>query len=69
MTIFSRMIQHWIKVLVRNNISSALLHDDHWLLSQKQAPKLTDWLVLKNGCADLIDRSAISSTQQEVLGL
>ena len=24
---------------------------------------------LKNGCADLIDHSAISSTQQEVLGL
>ena len=29
---------------------------------------IVDWLVLKNDCADLIDRSAISSTQQEVLG-
>ena len=32
-------------------------------------PKLADWLVSKNGKADLIDCSAISSTQQEVLGL
>ena len=32
-------------------------------------PKLADWLVLRNGKADLVDRSAISSTQQEVLGL
>ena len=32
-------------------------------------PKLADWLVPKNGEADLIDRSAISSTKQEVLGL
>ena len=32
-------------------------------------PKLADWLVPKNGKVDLIDRSAISSTQQEVLGL
>ena len=31
--------------------------------------KLADWRVPKNGSADLIDRSAISSTQQEVLGL
>ena len=31
-------------------------------------PKLTDGQVPKNGKADLIDRSAISSTQQEVLG-
>ena len=29
-------------------------------------PKLVDWLVPKNGSANLIDRSAISSTQQEV---
>ena len=26
-------------------------------------------VVRKNGCADLIDRSAISSSQQKVLGL
>ena len=32
-------------------------------------PKLVDWLVPKNGKANLTDRSAISSTQQEVLGL
>ena len=32
-------------------------------------PKLADWLVPKNGRADLINCSAISSTQQEVLGL
>ena len=32
-------------------------------------PKLADWLVLKNRCADLVDHQAISSTQQEVLGL
>ena len=32
-------------------------------------PKLMDWLVPKNGKADLIDSSAISSTQQEVLDL
>ena len=25
------------------------------LQSQKRAPKLMDWLVLKNGCTDLID--------------
>ena len=31
--------------------------------------KLADWLVLKNRCADLIDRSTISSTQYEVPGL
>ena len=34
-----------------------------------EMPKPADWLVLKNGCADLVDCSAISSTQQEVLGL
>ena len=34
-----------------------------------KTPKLADWLVLKNGCTDLTDRSAISSTQQKVLGL
>ena len=32
-------------------------------------PKLADWLVPKNGKADLIDHLAISSMQQEVLGL
>ena len=32
-------------------------------------PKLADWLVPKNGKADLINRSAISSMQQEVVGL
>ena len=32
-------------------------------------PKFAGLLVPKNGKADLIDRSAISSTQQEVLGL
>ena len=32
-------------------------------------PKLANWVVPKNGKADLIDCSAISSTQQEVLGL
>ena len=32
-------------------------------------PKFTDWLVPKNGKVNLIDRSAIGSTQQEVLGL
>ena len=32
-------------------------------------PKLVDWLVLKNGYANLIDCSAITSTQQEVLDL
>ena len=32
-------------------------------------PKLADWLVPKNIKADLIDCSAISFTQQEVLGL
>ena len=32
-------------------------------------PKLADWLVPKNGRADLIDHSAIGSMQQEVLGL
>ena len=31
--------------------------------------KLADWLVPKKDKADLIDRSAISSTQQEVLSL
>ena len=41
----------------------------HGLLSRKRAPKLADWLVPKNGKADLINRSAIISTQQEVLGL
>ena len=30
---------------------------------------VVNWLVLKNSCADLINCSAISSTQQEVLGL
>ena len=35
----------------------------------ERASKLADWLVPKNGKADLIDRSAISSTQQEVLGM
>ena len=28
----------------------------------------TGWFLIKNGCTTLIDRSAISSTQQEVLG-
>ena len=27
------------------------------------APKLADWLVLKNSCADLIDPLAVGSTQ------
>ena len=43
--------------------------DDYWLLSWKQMPNFVDWLVLKNGGAGLIDHSAISSTQLEVLGL
>ena len=32
-------------------------------------PKLADWLVLKNGCSDLIDPSVIEAAQHEVLGL
>ena len=32
-------------------------------------PKLADWLVPKNSSAGLVDYLAISSTQQEVLGL
>ena len=52
-------------------LSLALLHlyDDNRLLSWKRAPKLADWLVPKNGNANLIDHSAINSKQQEVMGL
>ena len=42
---------------------------DFWLLSQKRAPKFMDWLVLKHGCADLIDPSDVGSILKEVLGL
>ena len=45
------------------------LQDDYRLLSRKRAPKLADWLIPKNGKANVIDRLAISSAQQEVLGL
>ena len=32
-------------------------------VSMEMSTKLTDWLVLKNGCADLIDLSSDGFTQ------
>ena len=68
-TIFSRMIHHTIKVL-------AIFYFKHYCMCKTtfgsghgRVPKHAELLVLKNGCTDLIDRSAISSTQQEVPGL
>ena len=66
--IFLRMIHHSIKVLV-------IVYFKHCCMCKMTLgyrngkPKLVEWLVVKNGCANLIDRSAISSTQQEVPGL
>ena len=42
---------------------------EFWLSSRERTPKLADWLVLKNGSADLIDPLTVGSTQYEVLGL
>ena len=69
-TKFSRMIHHSTKVLV-------IFYVEYYCMCKmtfgchhrNERQKLVDWLVLKNGGADLIDRSAISSTRQEVPGL
>ena len=36
---------------------------EYWLSLQKQALNLVDWLVIKNGSADVFDPSAVGSTQ------
>ena len=33
------------------------------IVTETSAPKLMDWLVLKNGCADLMGPWALGSTQ------
>ena len=63
--IFSRMIHHSICTKLNSNshISQVLA------LVKETSAKLANWLVLKTGCADLIDPSSVGSTQYEVLGL
>ena len=68
--IFSRIICHSIKVLVIFYVKYYCVYKTTFGCHHgNKAPKLMDWLVLKNGGTNLIDHLAIGSTQQEVPGL